>query len=226
MRPAITLLPLCLLCIVAAAPQPDARYRAIVENQTVRAYGLDLRPGQKAPLYQNTHALLWIAVDDQRLSLTREEGDPLQWNLRQGDTRFLGSYTAKRLSNEGPESAHAVVVEIMRRDLVQDGCGCLATQEKAVCGCEPDLHLPELWAVALARMTLAGTRLEPGQAFAQAVERSDMLLVALTPVELDDLAGAESAIQLQPGDAVWIKAGLHQFKNLGTLPARLVTVEF
>jgi hypothetical protein len=204
----------------------EARYRELLANELVRVYGLELAPRHTASLYQNTHDVFWIALDDSALTVVGEDGNSSALDLRTGDVRLLPSFAGKILRNDSGSALHGVLVELMSRGLTTGGCGCLTPVENAICGCKPAAHLPELWAFGLAKVTLAGTTLAAGQSFTSIVHRDDMLLVALTPVHLRDEAVPGATFDLASGEAVWVKAGNHQFRNTAEATARFVSVEF
>ena len=83
----------------------------------------------------------------------------------------------------------------------------------------------------MGQVTLAGTSLEPGEAFRNSPLRDDMLLVAISDLELDDEAPGvatsdQAPLRLRAGDVVWIRSGRHKLKNAGTTLARFTTLEF
>ena len=89
-----------------------------------------------------------------------------------------------------------------------------------------------MWAVGIGSIVVGGTVLAPRQSFESAGERGDTLLVALSPLTLADDArsaspgAARTAINLRPGEARWLAAGLHKLHSTGSTPARYVTLEF
>ncbi len=82
-------------------------------------------------------------------------------------------------------------------------------------------------------VTLAGTELGPDERFRAAAPRDDMLMVAITDIDLtDDVENAapdqagDLAIRLKAGQAIWVRGGRHRFKNVSAEAARFVTFEF
>jgi hypothetical protein len=84
----------------------------------------------------------------------------------------------------------------------------------------------------LGEVTLAGTTLAADEGFRSAAPRDDMLLVAITDLELRDEIGIageigeQPTLRLQSGQSVWIKAGRHQWKNTGSKAGKFVSFEF
>ncbi len=211
-----------------AQTAPEARYRQLFENDRVRVYTLELAPGQNAPIYQNVHDVVLVALQDAAITLVHPEGDTAERRFTTGDTRFLPRFRGRLLRNNGSAPFRAVLVEILSRGLNHAACGCGTRIEKSVCGCENGSSLPDLWALSLGDLTMAGSSLDPGHGFRAARPRDDMLLVAVTSFQLRDDAGRENPrpIALAAGEVSWFKPGRHQFRNVGTTPARFVTLEF
>lgn len=207
----------------------EAKFRPVFDNDSVNVASLELTPRFHAESYQNTHDVVWVALNDGVLSFADSENQKTAVNFRPGDARFFRSFHAKSLSNLGETTFRGVVVELKARGLVTT-CGCGASAQETVCGCPEAAHLPQLWAVGLGGITLAGTVLAPGERFRSAVERDDTLLIAVTALVLRDgdatLTAAAEAMRLQPGEAAWLKSGLHRLQNVGNAPARFVTLEF
>jgi len=212
---------------LAQAQSAPARYDVILENEKIAAFRLDLAAHQRAPVYQNTHEVLWVALQGGNVTVTRQDNSEQRLALSAGDVRFYPSFQTKAIMNEGATEFHGVLIQIKPRGLTWNPCECLGKAEQSVCGCNTADRLPSLWAVGLGGVTVGGTTLAPGQAFLGAGVRGDTLLLALTPVQLVDLAApGREKIRLQPGEAQWVPRGSHKFQNVGDAPARYVTVEF
>jgi hypothetical protein len=207
----------------------EARFQASFENDRAAAFTLELALHQHAQIYQFSHDTVWLALSDATVSFAQNQQTSFKVQFKTGDTRFFSSFQAKSVLNDGTTSFRAVLVEIKGRGLAAGGCGCLGEVEKAVCGCTNSTHLPELWAVGFGQLTLGGTSLQANEGFRAASPRNDMLLIAITDVELrDDASDAAEppVIRLKSGDVTWVKEGRHRFKNVGAQGARFVTLEF
>jgi mannose-6-phosphate isomerase-like protein (cupin superfamily) len=214
-------------CLVLSQTAPEARYTPLLDNAQVSVYRLDLTAGQRAPVFQNTHDIFWVALESGTLVFVRKDESTVSMQLRAGDTRFFPSFASKQVRNEGDAPFRGVIVEIKARGLISQPCDCLGDAEKALCGCSPAPALPKLWAAGLGRVTAGGTTLEPGEGFYSSTERGDTVLIALTPLHLSDQAtGADPTISLQPGEVAWIPRGRYKWKNTAASPARYITIEF
>jgi len=218
-----------LLAILALLPlayaQREERFETSFENARAAVSTITLPPGSRVRVVQNTHDILWVALSDGAL---RFSGPGLNTNatLRPGDARLFRSFQIQTATNAGAEPVRAAVVELKDRGLTTGGCGCVGASERALCGCNSAPALPEVWAVGVGQITVAGTTLTPGSGYAWGVRRNDLLLLAINDVTLHDDAGAEPEVHLTAGQAAWFPAGRHRFRNDGTAPARFLTIEF
>jgi hypothetical protein len=210
-----------------APGQTTVRYEPLLENRQVAVFRLELPPGQRAPIYQNTHDIFWIALDAASLTLIRNDGTSMSFDVSAGDTRFFSSFATKSINNTGDAPFRGVIVQVKTRGLTSAGCDCSGAAEKAICGCPGASRLPQLWAAGIGSVMAGGTTLLPGQGFEHSADRADTLLVALTPMRLADEAITRQVnIVLNRGEVKWIAAGPHKFKNMAEAPARYVTFEF
>lgn len=227
------LIALVLFTCYAMAQKPAGGYHLKFENDVVAVYEVDLSPHASVPPLESAHDNLWLGLTSGNASFSVQQGKS-DFQFGAGDARFFPSFETKLVTNTGSESFRAAVIVLKARGLVSNGCECTGNTGKTVCGCKGGGHLESLWAFSLGDVTLAGTSLAPGEAFRSAAVRDDMLLVAVTDLILRDEAasapngesGQSPAMNLKSGDAIWIKSGRHQFKNLATEPVRFVTVEF
>ena len=224
----LLLIPACALGARAQAAT-EARFASLFENQDVAAFSLELPARSRATVYQGTHDVIWLALNDGTVNFVRR-GKSAGEALATGDVRFFPAFQLSVVSNDQARPARGVLIQLKARGLANGGCGCGAATESAICGCPNAAHLPELWALALGQITLGGTTLRASEGFRGSNHRDNMLMVAITDLELrDDVAAVESpdgAFSLAAGQARWIPAGAHQFRNTGGSTARFLTIEF
>ena len=222
-----------LLLTTSVFAQTSANYHLKLQNDLVAVYDLDLPSRSSVPTLESAHDNIWIALTSGGASFSLQQGKS-DIQFEPGDARFFPSFETKLVTNAGTANLRAVVVALKPHGLISNGCECTGKTGKTVCGCKGGSHLEPLWAFTLGDVTLAGTSLGPGEAFRGAAVRDDMLLVAITNITLRDEATNTPDRELVPGpimnlnsgDAVWIKGGRHELKDVSAEPARFVTVEF
>jgi len=216
-----------LTCAFAAFGQiaPESHFASVFENPQVTVYSIELAPRSRATVFQGTHDVIWVALGDSSLTFARRDRNDTV-DLRPGDVRIFREFDLKTVSNERAAAARGILIQIRARGEMPN-CGCSTPVERSVCGCGESVHLPPLWALSFGRITFGGTTLQGGQAFLGSSYRDDMLMVAVSDVDLkDDAAAQPSEIKLAAGETHWFAAGAHQFRNLANGAARFITVEF
>jgi len=222
---------LSMLSIHALAQSTEpARYQTRLENDVVAVYQVNLATHASTSAFQSAHDTFWVSLTDSSVSFSRQQAKTdIHW--QSGDTRFFPSFDTNSLSNTGITEFRGVMISLKRRGLISGACDCVGNTAKTICGCKGAAHLDPLWALSLGEVTLAGTSLSAGESFRAAALRDDMLLVAVTDLNLTDLGiedgdSADRVLRLKSGEAIWITGGRHQFKNVGGEAARFVTFEF
>jgi hypothetical protein len=203
----------------------DTRFQPLLENEHIHAFRLELPARATAPVYQNVHDVVWIAVTNSDMTLVDRQRRETVVRFRAGDVRLLRRNRVTSMRNSGRASLLGVLVELKRPVLASAECNCATGIEQAVCGCGRNQHLPGLWAYSLGELTLAGTTLNAAQSFQAPARRGDTLLIAISPLELLDRA-TQGSLRVAAGDVRWMRAGIHRLSNEGTAPARFITLEF
>lgn len=216
---------------LARAQSSPGRYHSTFENQILAVYELDLSANASVTPFEAAHDSFWIALSDATVAFTRQQGKS-EAHFQPGDVRFFPSFETKLLTNIGTTEFRGVLVVLKRRALITNGCECSGNTAKTICGCAGSGHLEPLWALSLGEVTLAGTTLAADEGFRSAAPRDDMLIIAIADLELRDEVGVagetgeQATVRLKSGQAEWIKAGRHQWKNMGSEAAKFVTFEF
>jgi hypothetical protein len=220
----------CFLSLLASfsasfGQAPATRFDSLLENKQVSVFSLDLPHGRRASVFQNTHDVIWIALNSARVTMADRNGDTTAISFQSGDARFFPSFRTVSIANDGGDNFRGVLIEMKQRGLASS-CDCDGAVEKAVCGCARAAPLPRMWAVGIGSVVLGGTTLAPGESFQRTANRGDTLLVAVTALSLVDEAATGARIDLRSGEVRWIQRGVHKFRNTGSAPARYITLEF
>lgn len=206
------------------AQAPPTRFDPLFENDMVSVYSLELPPGRRASVFENTHDIIWIALSPGRLVISGRDGANTPIALQSGDARFYPSFRTAAIANHGAQTFRGVLIQIKPRGLAAS-CDCDSDAQQSVCGCARAAPLPEMWAVGIGSLVVGGTSLAPGQAFQRPGRRGDTLLVAVSNLVLADDA-ASATINLRSGEVRWLTRGLHKLRNTSSAPVRYITVEF
>lgn len=228
----VILLLALLSSLTAAQTAPPQTFENRFSNNVVSVWEVNLSAHASATPLEDSHDSFWISLNTATVSFTRQQ-DKATVQFEPGDVRFFPSFETKLLTNSGADDFHGVLVALKPRALITNGCECESRSGKSVCGCKGGGHLDSLWALALGEVTLAGTSLRAGEGFRSAASRDDMLLVAISDLDLDDEvrtgdgdSASKTSLHLKAGETAWIPGGRHQLKNAGANTARFVTFEF
>lgn len=209
-----------------AQSNKEARYQELLDNAVIHVDSIELPPGFHAPVFQNTHDVIWIAIDGAALAFRPPEGEAREISFRAGDVRLLRSFQVREVENRGSTLARSVVVQLKSHGVLNPGCYCSGSVEKAVCGCGGAPALPEVWAVVIGGVTLSEATFQPGEGYRHGTRRDDSLLVAVSPAVVQDMVDGADPFAMKAAEVKWLPGGTHQLRNAGDAPARLVTIEF
>jgi hypothetical protein len=87
-------------------------YRLIFQNGYVEVFDLELQSDRQAPIHDNSHNLVWIALSAAMVEVQARNADPRQFQLDAGDVRLFGSHQIRSLVNKTHSVIHAVVVDL------------------------------------------------------------------------------------------------------------------
>jgi hypothetical protein len=222
---------LALLGVAHGQSSPQTAYQSRFENDVVAVYEVDLLARASASPLEAAHDSFWVSLTSANVTFSGQDKTTVQFEP--GDVRFFPSFETKLLTDTGSTEFRGVMVALKPRALISSACECTGNTGKTLCGCKGAGHLESLWAFSLGEVTLAGTSLAAGEGFRSAAPRDDMLLVAVTDLQLQDEANSGGAdtlnlppLRLKAGEAAWIRGGRHQLKNIGNAPVKFVTFEF
>jgi hypothetical protein len=223
---------LALLGVASSQSSLRTAYQSRFENDVVAVYELDLLAHASASPFEAAHDSFWVSLTSASVTFSGQQ-DKTMVQFEPGDVRFFPSFETKLLTDTGSTEFRGVMVALKPRALISSACECTGNTGKTLCGCKGAGHLESLWAFSLGDVTLAGTSLAAGEGFRSAAPRDDMLLVAVTDLQLEDEANSAGAdtlnappLRLKAGEAAWIRGGRHQLKNVGNTAVKFVTFEF
>lgn len=90
---------------------PDV-YRLILENDRVRVFDVQFKPGQKAAMHSHPDHVVYV-LNDAALRLTLPDGKSTDINLKAGQAMWIGA-GPHATENVGRAHSHNLVVELKR----------------------------------------------------------------------------------------------------------------
>lgn len=190
----------------------EPHYHLLLDNASVRAFGLELLPGQATELHWHDYDFMTVALEDSTVNemIMRpatvadgrahvlSQGDMAFYELKKqfGDAWRTPAGIVHTMSNKSDKPYRNVTFEIKRGHAsVPDGQALI---------------------------------LRPGDFASREWEKNDHLLIAMSDLEVSDVAGEkQNTIRLKAGEATWIPRGAtHRFTSIGTKGALATTFEF
>lgn len=209
-----------LTLVAGAAPAPIHNRVHLVTNKRADVFAVHLPAASQVTVPASTeHGLVWVAI-------TKGAVGPSGMNqeVAEGAMGCVKGKDSVTLRAPGDTAATFVVVDVL--DAFQPlTLSTYATQVENPA--DPEICLQSI-----------DEALAPGQILQQHSDQNDTLIVAIRPVKLRDvwnLSQDESegwrpskpvTIQLSSGAVQWTRTGIHQFRNLGTIPAHFVRIEW
>ena len=214
---------LALMLAVAAfaqAPAPvaldaDEYHHLITENEVARVWLEEIPPHQATALHHHEHDFLTIALTDNRLQLTRQDGGESTLESKAGEAAFLKGGFAHVVRNDSDKIYRAISVEIMKPGGEPGTLPAPTAEDSTV-----KLEREGFHAVSVL--------LKPDASLEARQSDNPMLLAPISAVELSDKrADRLRHLSLPPGMVEWLPAGTpHKLKNNDSKPARFVLVSF
>jgi len=190
----------------------EPHYRLLLDNSSVRAFRLELLPGQATELHWHDYDFMTVTLEDSTVNemimrpATAEDarahvlsqGDMATYELKKqfGDAWRTPAGIVHTISNKSDKPYRNVTFEIKQGHAsVADGQALM---------------------------------LRPGDSATREWEKNDHLLIAMNDLEASDVAGEkQNTIRLKAGEVAWIAHGAtHSFTNIGTKGALATTFEF
>lgn len=195
-RGLITMVLLSLASLCASSQQTHV----LLNDEKTLVTQVEVSPGETYSLTKDQRGNVWVAIDPVLL-VTKKGGMQTRKRVREGEAAIVGSDEELQFRVESNSHARLVIVK-------------------------PKMAHQEL---TVGPFVLNGT-------IENASDRNATLLVAVTDARFSDTRnlGDESQwipskpniIVMNYGSVRWIRSGIHHFKNLGPMAARLVSIEW
>jgi quercetin dioxygenase-like cupin family protein len=229
----LTTMLLAVVCFAGKKPVPppqnveitaEPHHRMIFQNEYVRVFDVVVSPKDATLMHNHRHDYLYVVLGAAEISNEVKGKAPVKVALAEGDVRFTEGGFAHIARNVGATQFHNITIE-----LLQDEKNRSAPEkwnaENAIHvqgGSEDVLFVKDGVRAARVQMQTAGFERKHHHAGPQ-------LVIALTEVVLrsDTQDKGASNIELKAGEIRWLEGNLtHTVTNVGSQPAKLVSLEF
>jgi quercetin dioxygenase-like cupin family protein len=227
---------LLLVAFVAFAQQPsvvqitsEPSHHLVFQNEWVRAFNVIAPVKTTTLVHQHNYDYFSVALGDADIINNKVGEKPAPQLLRDGQVRFVkGGFAHSVTNNSSDHPFHNSTIELLQPSTGAHACteSCTiplpcGSADKAACPTAEILYLSDQW-------RMISVLLPPGAKYAEHTHTTPHLAVAVSDFDIRQKikGGAETTIHGAVGDVKWIPPVVHSLTNVGTQPARLMTLEF
>jgi quercetin dioxygenase-like cupin family protein len=203
----------------------EPSHHLALDNEYVRVFKVEVAPHASTLMHRHRHDYVYVTLGDAHLSNEVEGKPPVDVRFADGDTRFTAGNFAHVARNLSDQPFRNVTIELMQDEKLRQTPS--HWPEEAGEKTFPGGHTKILFVKDGVRVSEAN--LEPGATIPSHHHDGPYLLVADTDLNLSsDVEGSGPMPgKFKSGDIKWLPGGYtHTLTNVGTNPARFVTVEF
>jgi len=202
----------------------EPSHHPALDNEYVRVLQVEVAPHASTLMHRHRHDYVFVTLGDAHVSNEVEGKAPVELRLTDGETRFAAGNFAHIARNLSDQPFRNMTIEFMQDEKLR--------------------QTPSHWQEESGEKTFAGGRskilfvkdgvrvsevnLEPGATEPSRHDAGPYLLVAVTDLDLHGVDGADPMPgKFKSGDVKWLPGDdTRTLTNVGTGPARFVTVEF
>ncbi len=225
---------LSLLATVAVAAQKTApaeveitaepHHRLIFQNDYVRVFDATVVPRDATLMHLHHHDYVYVALGTATISNEVKGKSPVQVTLADGETRFSDGGFAHVARNVGTTTFHAIAVELLQDDKMRTAPSRWDSEPapRVQGGTQEVLFVKDGVRVSRVELQTAGFE-------AQHHHTGPHLAIAVTDLTLRSEAPDKTAsnTDLKAGEVKWVGGNItHTVTNVGSQPAKLVSLEF
>jgi oxalate decarboxylase/phosphoglucose isomerase-like protein (cupin superfamily) len=228
-RLAFFLLAATLLPAQSAAPEveitAEPHHHLILENASIRVFIVDVPPHTESLMHWHRHDYIYVMLGPTEVVNAVQGKDPVTVKLAEGETRFSPGPFAHIARNISDQPFRNLTIEILedarlRQSTAQwdedRGLDILAGGTKQVLFVKDGIRATEF-------------ELQPRGVVPTHHHSGPHLLVAVSDLEIRSDVEGQGPMpgHFKSGDAKWLPGGYsHSIMNVGTHPAKFVTLEF
>lgn len=221
---------LCLALLTAQATAPEVEITAephhhlTFENKSVRVFNVEVAPKTETLTHWHRHDYISVTLGAIELSNAVKDKPPVTAKLPDGDVRFVSAPFAHYVRDLSDHPFRNVTIELLEDESLRH----------STAKWDEDRSLDVLdhgtKQVLFVKDAIRATEfeLQPGGSI-PAHHPGPYLLIAIAALDLrsDTPRQASSRLHLNSGDSKWFPGNsFHTLMNLGTKPAKFVTLEF
>jgi quercetin dioxygenase-like cupin family protein len=202
----------------------EPHHRMIFQNDYVRAFDATVVPKDATLMHYHRHDYVYVAIGASTISNEVKGKAPVQVALADGETRFSDGGFAHIARDVGITTFHAIAVELLQDEKMRHAPSRWDSEPaiQAQGGAEEVLFVKDGVRVSRVELQTAGFEARHHHA-------GPHLVIAVTDLTLRAEAPDKTPtnIDLKAGEVKWVNGNItHTVTNVGSQPAKLVSLEF
>lgn len=203
----------------------EALHHLALENEYVRVFKVEVAPHTSTLMHRHRHDYVFVTLGYAYVSNEVQGKPPVELKFADGDTRFVAGHFSHVAKNLSERPFRNVTIELMQDEQMrkapwpwpeQDGEKAFPGGRSKTISVKDGVRVSEV-------------NLEPGGVVPSHHHNGPHLVVAVSDLDLRSDVEGSSPMRgaLKTGDVKWVPGGFtHTLTNVGTSPARFVTLEF
>jgi len=213
------------------APAPvevsaEPHHHQVLDNTFVRAYAVNVAPKESTLMHHHGLNYLSVSLGDAEFQNLKEGAQPVAVKLKDGDVRFTPAPLTHQVTDVAVTPFRNITIELKQTATNQKAC----TESCDVpVTCAKDVACVSITKVMTSdQWTILRTTLPAGGSYPEHAHAGNFLVVRLTDgdVKVQVKGGKETASHYEVGNVIWNGPVTHSFKNTGSKPITVVSVEF
>jgi quercetin dioxygenase-like cupin family protein len=203
----------------------EPHHHLVLENPYVRAYSVEVPPGQATLMHHHRHDYVFVTLGDTHVSNEVERWKPIELTIKDGETRFAPGDFAHIARNLAKTPFRNVTIEFMQ-DAETRKSPYHWDEERALHvfdkGTQDVIFVKD-------GVRVSEFELQPGGSVPSHHHGGPVLMVAVSDIDLRNAIQGQSpsATKLKSGEMKWSNASYtHSVTNIGKTTARFVSLEF
>jgi quercetin dioxygenase-like cupin family protein len=203
----------------------EPSHQLVLQNEYVRVFDVTVAPKATTLVHRHGYDYVFVTLGDADVVSARVGEKPVPLHLKDGDVRYTPGNFAHAALNESDRPFHNITIELLKPSSNVKTCTETCNDPSYMCGgiCpQKEKRISsDQWMMSL--MTLP-----PAAGLKKHTHSAPHLVVAVSDLDLTSQSDAGSNnVKRAPGGLAWVPAGVtHKLVNIGSKPARFVTLEF
>ncbi|PYP87041.1 MAG: hypothetical protein DMG65_17690 [Candidatus Angelobacter sp. Gp1-AA117] len=226
---------LLLTAFLAAAQEQTAveitnepGHHLVISNAFIRAFDVIVPPKATTLVHRHNYDYVFVTLGDSDITNSRVGAQPVKLQLKDGEVRYTLGGFAHSATNNLDRPFHNTTIELLTKTTNESACTGSCTVEVA-CKSADKSACPQVQRLLSAdQWTVTTLTLPPSATYEQHSHAGSHLSVAVTDLDIRVISqnGQETAVHQKVGDLVWHDPVVHSIRNVGTKPAKIVSLEF